>query len=148
MASKKLADQVALFSIKPRFAFLIMEGKKKVELRKNRINPNVSFIVVYATNPVKKILGYFSVGKIIEDNIPAIRRKYSKSACVMSEEFDTYYHGKDFGVAIEIDEVVNLQDPIMLNEINTDLLPPQSFTYLDTTTFDTIKGLRTKSAMH
>lgn len=148
MAGKQLTKQVALFSIKPRFAFLIMEGKKKIELRKNCINPNVSFIVVYATTPVQKILGYFSVGKIIKDKKSIIWQKYSKSACVKSEEFDTYYDGKDFGVAIEINEVINLQNPIMLNEVDTNLLPPQSFTYLESSAFATIKGLRTKPALH
>ena len=55
---------VILMSIHPKFAQLILSGKKKVEFRKTRFNHQISHVVIYATSPIKKVVGYFEVQNI------------------------------------------------------------------------------------
>ena len=141
MAKAKHFKRVALFSIKPYYANLIMEGKKRTELRKTNIDPQVSFIVVYATYPVQKIVGYFSVKNITKGALSKIWQQHSKSACIERDDFESYYDGKERGVAIEISEVVSLSHPLKLVELDHKLIPPQSFTYMEWKTFNELRNL-------
>jgi predicted transcriptional regulator len=55
-----------LLSIKPEFADKIFAGLKRFEFRRVLFKaPNVSRIVVYASNPVQKVIGEFEVDEIL-----------------------------------------------------------------------------------
>lgn len=52
------ASTSVILSIKPRFARAIMDGSKRYELRRRIFkNENVDTAYIYATSPVKKIIG-------------------------------------------------------------------------------------------
>lgn len=53
-----------LLSLKPKYAEMILSGKKTVELRKRWANKEVDKVWIYATEPVGKILGYFEEGTV------------------------------------------------------------------------------------
>jgi predicted transcriptional regulator len=56
--------EVALLSIRPEYAEAILNGTKRVEFRRTRFSRDVSFIVIYATQPVGKVVGWFEVDGI------------------------------------------------------------------------------------
>ena len=56
-----------LLSIKPDYVEKILDGSKKYEFRKIIFNDNIQRIMIYSSSPVKKIVGFFRRGQIIED---------------------------------------------------------------------------------
>ena len=57
-----------LLSIRPEYAEKIFNGKKKYEYRRVIFkNRNIHSIVVYATKPIKKIIGEFEIDEILSD---------------------------------------------------------------------------------
>ena len=66
---------VFLLSIKPKYGYAILDGKKKFELRKcigKPINTG-DLVVMYFSTPVKAIMGYFIAGKVIIEEFVEIR---------------------------------------------------------------------------
>jgi predicted transcriptional regulator len=56
-----------LLSIHPEFAEQILNGSKRFEYRKSIFkNGDVKTIVIYATQPVGKVIGEFNIGGIIK----------------------------------------------------------------------------------
>ena len=57
----------AILSIKPIYAKQILAGTKKVEFRKRSFKEKVRRVYIYASVPVKQIVGYFTFTEIDED---------------------------------------------------------------------------------
>ena len=126
-------------SIHPEFAQSILNGEKKVEFRKTCFASQVSHIVIYATSPLKKIVGYFEVQGIKVAPPKELWLCYSKVAGIEQEFFQEYYYNIDKGVAIEIGRVHNLNHFLALKYISDSLIAPQSYTYLSKNLFDLIR---------
>ena len=122
--------RVALLSIHPRFARAILEGSKTVELRRARLPEDVSHIVVYATSPVQRILGWFEVSSVERDRPSKLWRRHGTSTGVSRHEFRAYFAGANEGTAISVGRVVALGKPLQLDALGHSL-PPQSYRYLD-----------------
>lgn len=57
-----------LMPIKPKYANQILDGTKKFEYRKSKIRKEtVRSVIIYATVPVKKVIGEAEIVDIIED---------------------------------------------------------------------------------
>ena len=132
---------VALMSINPQYASLILTGEKRVEFRKRRINPRVSHIVIYATSPVKKIIGYFKVKKIEEESPTKLWKRYREIGGIDATIFKKYYSNCIQGVAIEVGKVYSFGDPLPISVLGKSYSPPQSFSYLDSTALEILKNL-------
>lgn|SRR5690606_2925066 len=62
-----------VLSIKPEFAFKIFDGTKKFEFRKTIFkNNNVTSVIVYASSPVKKVIGEFEIEKIFNKDLETL----------------------------------------------------------------------------
>jgi len=124
-------ENKVLLSIKPEFVNKIFNGEKKFEYRRVIFkDKNVSKIVVYASSPVKKVIGEFDVGEIINTTKNDLWEKTRKYSGITKEYFDQYFDDKDFGYAIEIKSVERFDKPKCLNEEYGMSFPPQSFVYL------------------
>jgi predicted transcriptional regulator len=130
--------QVVLLPIQPRFARLIMLGEKKVEFRKVRFRKPVSYVVVYASRPVQKILGYFEVSHVDEGSPQDLWERYSSAGGIIYEEFQAYYSHSTRGLAIGIGQVWALKEAIPLSMLGSSLRVPQSFMYLKARAFERI----------
>lgn len=70
-----------LLSIKPEFAEKILNGTKKFEFRKGIFkNNNITTVVIYATMPVGKIVGQFSIDEILKNDPESLWVKTKKYA--------------------------------------------------------------------
>jgi len=107
-----------------------MSGEKKVEFRKTRFKAEVSHVVVYASTPVKKVLGYFRVSEIDHAPPAELWDRYQAVGGVAPDEFEAYFASSDRGFAIRIEEVKALPEPIPLSDLGGPLRAPQSFAYL------------------
>lgn len=121
-----------LLPIKPKYAFAIMNKEKKVEFRKaNFKNRDSEICIVYASSPYKKLIGYFMIKNILEEDTKFIWKKYSEIGWVKKEDLDSYYLWKDKGFVIEIADFIPFSSHISPKEILKDFKAPQSFKYLN-----------------
>lgn len=129
-----MSKHALLLSIRPRFAKMIFDGTKTVELR--RVRPTIQagdLALVYVTSPVKEIQGAFRVGKTVSGTPDAIWRKFGKQTGTTRAEFDAYFLGKTEAHALVIEEAWTLPKPVQLACIRKEkrgFRPPQSFRYI------------------
>ncbi len=126
-----------LLSIKPKYIEQIISGKKKYEFRKETFKERHSNeIIVYSSSPIKKIIGKFKIGKIIEDTPARLWELLADSAGIIEEEFFEYYTGKKKGFAIEIVDFVLFDTPIDPKSIDPNFVAPQSYLYIKDSFFN------------
>jgi len=122
----------ALLSIKPTYVEAIIRGDKRYEFRKSIFkNKNIEKIFIYSTAPVKKIVGSFGIGRIIEDHPKRLWNQLHRFSGLDDTEFFSYFRGVERGFAIEIDSVEEFESPIDPRDLLPTFVPPQSFYYLD-----------------
>ena len=120
-----------LLSIKPKYANQILKGNKRYEFRKSVFkNRNLDVVYIYSSSPVKRIVGAFSIKKIIEKHPEQLWNEFKDFSGVDEADFFCYFRGKEKGFAIEIGDV-EVFDPINPKDVIPGFVPPQSFCYTD-----------------
>ncbi|NKQ39274.1 MAG: hypothetical protein HF967_07405 [Methanosarcinales archaeon] len=120
-----------LLSIKPKYANQIIEGNKKYEFRKSIFkNRDLDMVYIYSSSPIKKIVGAFSIKKIIEKHPIQLWSECKNFSGIEKKDFFDYFKGKENGFAIEIGKV-EVFNPIDPKEVILNFIPPQSFCYTD-----------------
>jgi predicted transcriptional regulator len=119
-----------LLSIHPEFAEAIFDGHKKFEFRRVLFKESVDEIVVYATAPVKQVIGSFKVEDIYDDSPKVIWAKTKIFAGVTKDKFDSYFKGRKRAFAIKVGEPVRFSSPQPLSKYLPSNTPPQSFCYI------------------
>lgn len=120
-------------SVKPEFANKIVSEEKTIELRK--VKPKVSegdYIVIYASSPVKSVIGYGMVKEVIITAPDVMWEKYSLTLGIDKQRYDSYYKGCDKAIGIKINKI-NRITPISLEKlrrIDADFHPPQIYRYV------------------
>ena len=132
---------VVLLSIKPRFADAIMRGEKTVEFRRRPWKAEVDTVVVYATSPARKIVGYFTVSFVDLASPSSLWRRHGSVGGIPRREYRSYYAGATSGVAVGVGVVRRLRDGEGLRALTSLQHPPQSFAYLDRTTLSRLDAL-------
>lgn len=130
---------IALLPIQPHFAKSIMAGEKKIEFRKIRFRNKITYIVVYASSPIKKILGYFEVSHIDEDSPKKLWARYNTIGGIFHKEFWSYYSSSNRGIAIGVGKISVLRNPLPLSTLGKSLPVPQNFMYLTESAFYKIR---------
>ena len=126
-----------LLSIRPRFVEMILNGEKTVELRRAHIARDISHVAMYATRPVKKVVGYFEVAGVERASPRVLWRRHGSAAGLSRREFLDYFEGAELGTALVLGRVVALEAPLELSELGS-RVPPQNFRYLSSTGVRTI----------
>ncbi len=121
-----------LLSIKPKYVQSIIEGEKRYEFRKTIFkNRGIDLIYIYSSSPVKKIIGSFEVGGILEDHPRELWDNVKEYAGINDQDFFSYFEGKSRAFAIEIQNLQEFNDPIDPYETIPGFVPPQSYCYMD-----------------
>lgn len=119
-----------LLSIKPEYVEQIVSGKKKFEYRKRIFKQEVESVVIYSTMPVGKIIGEFTIDKIINDTPLQLWEKTRKHSGISKESFMTYFSDRQDGFAIKIKEFIPYDLPINPKDVEDDFVAPQSYKYI------------------
>jgi predicted transcriptional regulator len=120
-----------LLSVKPKYAELIMKGSKKYEFRKVIFNNKyIEYVYIYSSSPVKKIVGIFRIGTIIEDRPLSLWNQLKGYSGMEEDEFFDYFENKKIGFAIEIKDFKRFEDPLDPKDLIPRFVPPQSFCYI------------------
>lgn len=119
-----------LLSIKPEFAEKIFNGTKKYEFRKSIFKrQGIRKIVVYASSPVKKVIGEFLVEGILSDTVDQIWRKTHQGAGITKKFYESYYENRNRAYAIKVGSTIKYDKFRDLTEYNI-VAAPQSFAYI------------------
>lgn len=120
-----------LLSIKPTFANAILEGTKIFEFRRAVFrNTTVRKIVIYASSPMRCVIGEFMIDGILALEPKKLWAVTAKGAGVDREFFDEYFRGCQIGFALKVHRPQRYAKPLRLEEHFGFLRPPQSFRYL------------------
>lgn len=119
----------ALLSIKPRYVAAIFAGEKKYEFRRAIFARHVDIIVVYASAPVRRVVGEFDVNAVISAPLRSLWEMTRQYAGVDEGAFYGYFRGRQTGYAIQIGEVRQYAEPFCPIK-RFGVKPPQSFLYL------------------
>lgn len=120
-----------ILSIKPAFAEKILDGSKRFEFRKCGFSiTGVETVVIYATKPVGKVVGEFSIAEVHKDAPSRIWAKTKKHAGINKSFFDQYYADRDTAYAIAVGTVTKYEEPVEITSLGAEITPPQSYRYL------------------
>jgi predicted transcriptional regulator len=136
----KPSGRVALLSIHPRYAEAILDGEKLVEFRRSRFAEDVSVVVVYATQPVGRVIGWFEVEDIVEGSPRGLWRRFSSCAGIERAAYLAYFDTAERAFGIRVRRAVRLKRPRLLTELLPNPRPPQSFQYLPEGALATLGG--------
>ena len=118
-----------LLSIKPEYVNKIMSGKKRYEFRKFHCRDDIDTIVIYATTPVKRVIGEVTIISIIEGCVDDVWERTASKGGITKTAFQEYYKNKNTAVAYELGEITTYKEPIELSSIGLSYVP-QSFAYI------------------
>lgn len=142
-----------IFSIKPKFANLILCGSKTVELRRGFVHVvSGDFLQIWSGSPVKAIVAEASVREVVTappDELPILVASLCdwctdmlQDACVSQAVYDAYTKGAEFATAILINPVRDYSKPLTLKELRSeyrsDWQPPQSYRRMKKSEFEYI----------
>lgn len=118
-----------MLSIRPEYVDKIISGEKKYEYRTKAANSAIKKIVIYATDPIKKVVAEAEV--IMTLSIPTTQLwNYTKDQSGISKDFfDNYFQGRDRAYAYKLGKITVYEKPKELIEFNIKRAP-QSFIYL------------------
>lgn len=119
-----------LLSIKPKYIKEIEDGAKLYEFRKSIFKQDTDEIWVYASAPVKQIVGKIYIDEIIEDTPQNLWHDFEQYAGIDKKEFFKYFSGKNRGYAIKIKEYEMFEEPIDPYNENSNFTAPQSYAYI------------------
>lgn len=121
-----------LLSIKPEYVKEIKKGAKKYEFRKSffRDIDNFERVFIYSSSPVKKIIGSFSPGQIVEEHPIKLWEQFHDVAGITKENFFKYFENREKGFAISIENLEIFKKPVDPLKIKQDFFPPQAFCYV------------------
>lgn len=140
--SKKLCSNtkqvVAFMSIKPPYALKLVDGDKEFEFRKIMPRQKVSHIVIYATSPMKRIIGVAEVDSIDVASPETTWENTKHSAGISYEAYMEYFKNVQQAVAIKIKNVIRLSNFVEPERIRKGFKVPQSFLYTD---YDFMEGV-------
>ncbi len=118
-----------LISINPEHVKNIMDGTKTYEYRKIECKRQVDRLIIYSTDPVKKVVGEAKVRRVLKDSPEALWGSTKEGSGITKSFFDSYYKGRDKAVAYEIYDVVEYEHPRELSDYGVSAAP-QSFVYV------------------
>lgn len=120
-----------LLSIKPEFVKEIFTGNKKFEYRKSIFKKaEVKSVVIYATMPIGRIVGEFSIEKILQDTPSRLWKDTSSKSGISKGYYDSYFKGRNKAYALQIGELIEYENAINPYELIDNFMPPQSFKYI------------------
>jgi predicted transcriptional regulator len=119
-----------LLSIHPEYAEAILDGHKGYEFRRVVFKEDVREVVVYATAPISRVVGRFTIEDIYEDSPSELWAKTKTVAGINKEMFDLYFKDRVRAFAIKVSDPVRFVQPQPLSRYLPSKTPPQSFCYI------------------
>jgi predicted transcriptional regulator len=117
-------------ALKPRYADAILAGEKRVEFRKRALASDITTVLIYATMPVKRIVGEFTVERTIAIPPRDLWRLVGCIGGVHEDDFYSYYAGSDIATGIIVESARRYKSATRRASLTPRPAVPQSFNYL------------------
>lgn len=123
-----------LIAIKPKYAKSVLNGTKQYEYRR-RVWKDYDFrpvktLFIYATAPVKAVIGQCEIANIEYLPIQDLFKQTGYFGDISSSDFKKYFTGVDNGFAIGLINPIRYEKPIPIAYFGLSG-PPQSFCFVD-----------------
>ena len=118
-----------LLSIKPEYVDRILSGDKKYEYRKHIPQEPVDRIIIYSTEPEKKVVGEVSVIGTLSMSPTALWERTKKDAGIARSKYRVYFKDVKKAFAFQLGKVTVYDSSRELADYGISQAP-QSFTYL------------------
>lgn len=133
------SKRYVLFSIKPPYAKLILEGSKTIELRtKIPKLQKGDILVFYESSPVKMITFTAEVDKVIIAKPEILWNQYHASLGLSKQSYDSYFKNHELAYGIRLSNIIAIQHAPIDSILGKEQRPPQSFRYLSLDVFESI----------
>lgn len=123
------SPKTLLISIHPQYVNLLFEKTKKIEFRKTDFQKNFNKVLIYCTYPTCRIVGFFTVKKVIKLTPLEMWEKYKNIGGIEKEVFFNYYQNKKLAIGILVDKIYMFKNVLDLKDFNISV--PQSYQYLN-----------------
>lgn len=124
----------AVFSVKPRFAQALVEGRKGFEFRRARPSLRPGDVVyVYATAPVQAVIGSFVCGHVVEGSPTKVWGEVGAMSETPRAYFRRYFRDRIRAFAIAVRSPSAWANPLGLDALQDKLpgfYPPQSYRFV------------------
>lgn len=141
-----MSPNILLLSIQHKYASMIFDGNKQVELR--RVRPrhlkSGDLILVYVTSPKQALMGVLEVEEVIEMPLDELWQVVKDKAGVTYECFYKYYESSAIGFAILLRKARSFESPIKLEQLREEwsgFRPPQCYHYLKDKEFSIVQSM-------
>ncbi len=90
----------------------------------------MKIVIIYASSPVKRVVGEFQIDEILSDEIEQIWEKTKDYSGISKDYFEAYFKDKSIANAIHIGKIIKYRKERLLSDYNVNHAP-QSFCYLN-----------------
>lgn len=118
-----------LISIKPKYVEKILSRQKLFEFRTKVCKKKIERLYIYSSYPVKKVVGYAIVSKIICDTPENLWKQTADYAGISKIDYLYYFRNREMAFAYVLDEIKIFHTPKLLSDFGIKK-PPQNFLYL------------------
>ena len=123
-----------LISLEPRHATNILDGVKRVELRRRapKVNPGTT-VWFYAKAPVASVIGRARIERTHQASPKTLWKRFGDVVGISRDEFFAYFNGRAKGTALVLADAVRLRRQVSLEELRRPEMschPPQFFARL------------------
>jgi len=133
MMQPEVSTKAILLSVRPQYANLIVDGVKKVELRRKfpiDLSPGAKCLI-YSSSPTQRIIGECKIGEVKRLSIEQLWHEVGIDAMVPWSYYRSYFANTDAGCAVFLYGHIRYARPMLLTDV---LGPagraPQSYQYL------------------
>lgn len=131
---RKSTSGIALMSIHPEFATRILNGEKRVEFRRRSAARELTHLIIYATTPVKAVVGVAEVDRMELASPETLWKNYGDVGGIGRSAFFRYFEGVTEGVAYVIRKVWTCSMRVPLGRKGLPKRAPQAFQYVSSLT--------------
>lgn len=124
-------SRAILISIHPEHITNILSGSKRFEYRRVMPTQDVSYLVLYCTAPVKKIVAVAEVLDCLVGSPSQIWTKTANGAGITRKFYRDYFSGQKKACSFVLGNVYKLSEPLGLTKLSSCKVPPQAFCYLN-----------------
>lgn len=119
-----------LLSIRPEYISRIIDGTKGFEYRRQLASKPVNSILLYATSPVKQIIGEVEITGTKSSSPTKLWDQTKKAAGISRKKYREYFRGCKVAHAYVLGEVKKFDTPKSISEFGISHAP-QSFAYIN-----------------
>ena len=130
-SSQQPAGRAVLLSIKPKYADLILAGRKTVELRRSWPSNDIGVMIIYSSAPIQRLTGIALIKEIRECDFGTLWNiSQAHGGGVTLDELAKYIGKKKLAYGVMLERAVPAEIPVDPKHLFPDFTPPQGFMYL------------------